>query len=366
MRILHLVDRLSRRGGADQHLRDVVRAQRLNHRVTVAFGSQHCREPAGARAVKVRGLSGKVASAAGLQGLASLLDDADVVHVHNVMNPVALEQVCLTGRAVVTVQDHRVFCPGPGKTRPSGERCTARMTLDACAACFEDDGYAERTLKLTQHRLAALRQAQAVVVLSNYMAAELAAEGVSATVIPPWVDVADEVGDHPREAYIVGGRLVRHKAPGEAVQAWKTSGTDQPLRVAGAGPLAVEGLNLGWLPREALHRELRQARALLFPCRWQEPFGILGLEALAQGTPVVAWDRGGVRDWAGAGCLLVDGPEQAAEAISRLDADPQLRFQLGAEGQALAREGFGRAVLLARLADVYDGLRCREPEMEES
>ena len=33
------------------------------------------------------------------------------------------------------------------------------------------------------------------------------------------------------------------------------------------------------------------------PSRWQEPFGIVGLEALTLGTAVAAWDSGGVREW---------------------------------------------------------------------
>ena len=46
---------------------------------------------------------------------------ADVVHVQNVMNPTALTRLVSSGRAVVTVQDHRVFCPGPGRTPPDRE-----------------------------------------------------------------------------------------------------------------------------------------------------------------------------------------------------------------------------------------------------
>ena len=369
MRILHVVDRLSRRGGADQHLRDIVSAQRLNHRVTLAYGSQHCREPAGVTAVKVRGLGGKVASHSGLAALPELLAAADVVHVHNVMNPVALKMACATGLALVTVQDHRVFCPGPGKTLPDGSRCTQGMTLSVCAGCFEDQGYADRTLRLTRERLDALREAAGVLVLSDYMRGELAQLGVQATVLPPWVEKAPDLGpDEPREGYVFGGRLVRHKAPHEAVEAHALSGTTQPLRIAGAGPLGgqLEGEGLGWLPRDELHAVLRGARALLFPARWQEPFGILGLEALALGTPVIAWDRGGIPEWARAGCVLVDGPQQAAEAIARLDANSELRFQLGTDGQLLAREEYGRASLLARLEDAYSVLRCPKPEMEDS
>ncbi len=367
MKVLHLADRLSQQGGADQHLRDVCAAQRLTHRVTLAFGSQRCREPTGVHAVKVRGLAGKVASHAGLSALPALLGAADVVHVHNVMNPVALQMACATGRAVVTVQDHRVFCPGPGKTLPDGTRCSQALSSQACAGCFDDSGYAERSLALTRQRLEALRGAALVLVLSSYMAAELDTLGVPSQVLPPWVELGEGAPDDERSGYLLGGRLVHHKAPLEAVQAWQDSGTEEPLRIAGAGPLEkhIPGEHLGWLPRSELHRWLGVSRALLFPARWQEPFGILGLEALAQGTPVISWRRGGVEAWAQAGCILVDGPEEAIDAIGRIDADPRLRSRLGTEGRALVSEHFGRRALLARLEDAYRRLRCRTNEMEE-
>lgn len=326
--------------------------------MTLGFGSQQCREPAGVRAVKVRGLGGRVGSHAGLGALGELLEDAEVVHVHNVMNPVALQAACATGRCLVTVQDHRVFCPGPGKTLPDGSPCQQRMSADACAGCFEDPVYAQTTLALTEQRLQALRAAAAVLVLSRYMQQELATVGVESTVIPPWVEVCDE--EHEREGVLIGGRLVRHKAPLEAVAAWRESGTEQPLLVAGAGALLAHlpGEHLGWLPREQLHGLLSRVRVLLFCARWQEPFGILGLEALARGTPVIAWRRGGVPEWAQAGALLVDGPGEAAEALARLDADSELRFRLGTEARDFVRETYGQADLLARLEDVYEGVRC--------
>ena len=79
--------------------------------------------------------------------------------------------------------------------------------------------------------------------------------------------------------------------------------------VAGSGPLRAEleaeaarcaGPRLevhGWLGRRELALLYRRARALLFPPRWQEPFGIVGLEALSFGVPVVAWESGGVSEW---------------------------------------------------------------------
>ncbi|MBC8167507.1 MAG: glycosyltransferase family 4 protein [Bryobacteraceae bacterium] len=51
---------------------------------------------------------------------------------------------------------------------------------------------------------------------------------------------------------------------------------------------------IGEVGGEEKDRFLRNARALLFPINWAEPFGLVMIEALACGTPVVAWRKGSV------------------------------------------------------------------------
>jgi len=361
MRILYLTDRLSGRGGAGLHLLDVARRAARDASVTIASG-RGTAAIEGVRLARVKGLGASVGEgSAGLSRLPGLLAEAEVVHVQNVMNPAALRMIRDTGRAVVTVQDHRVFCPGPGKTLPDGRPCEASMSAGACAGCFEDADYMARTLALTAARRDAMRGAR-LVVLSTYMAKELAAAGLpGAAVIPPWVPAGD--GARPGEGFVVGGRLVSHKAPLDAAAAWRLAGAPERLSVAGAGGLsgALEGPGvraLGWLSRSALRGVLRDARALLFPGRWQEPFGILGVEALAEGTPVIAARVGGVPEWASAGCLLVPPGDVAsmADAIQRLQRDPELALSLGRAGRAAVRDRYSEAPLWARLRAIYEAI----------
>ena len=297
----------------------------------------------------VRGLAAALASTARLVRLDELLATAEVVHVQNVMNPVALARAVATGRALVTVQDHRMFCPGPGRTLPEGARCRLPMSDAMCHDCLPDNSYRRRSLELTAARREALRGAR-LVVLSQYMADELAGAGLpGAVVLPPWVEPGPERID-AGHGFVLGGRLVAHKAPLDAWRAWRQAESTQPLVVAGAGPLEalLEGADrLGWLTGTLLRATLRRARALLFAARWQEPFGILGLEALAEGTPVVVADVGGTTDWSEAGCLRVPGGDIGAmtDAIRRLDADPDLALRLGREGRAAVAERFSQSRL---------------------
>jgi glycosyltransferase involved in cell wall biosynthesis len=66
---------------------------------------------------------------------------------------------------------------------------------------------------------------------------------------------------------------------------------------------------------------LGNARALLFPVEWPEPFGLVMIEAMACGTPVIAWKRGSVPEIMqdGVNGFVVESVEEAIGCISRLD-----------------------------------------------
>ena len=114
----------------------------------------------------------------------------------------------------------------------------------------------------------------------------------------------------------------------DAAEAWKRSGVELPLVFAGTGPergrLEAAGHRvLGWVDRPRLAGLLRGAAALLVPSRWQEPYGLVGLEALSVGTPVAAWESGAVPEWHPGGDLLarwgdLDALAAALEAAVRM------------------------------------------------
>jgi glycosyltransferase involved in cell wall biosynthesis len=67
---------------------------------------------------------------------------------------------------------------------------------------------------------------------------------------------------------------------------------------------------------------LGNARALLFPIDWPEPFGLVMIEAMSCGTPVIAFNHGSVPEVIDEGLtgMVVETVEQAAEAVKRLDS----------------------------------------------
>ena len=111
-------------------------------------------------------------------GLDDLVEDfaPDVVHLHNLMNPAVLEWAASRPNALLTVQDHRFFCPTRGKWTLAGEVCRRPMMREVCASCFEDEAYFRGVHALTERRLLAARRLP-LTVLSRYMREELVAAG---------------------------------------------------------------------------------------------------------------------------------------------------------------------------------------------
>ena len=347
MRVLHVSDRLTDRGGAYWHLLGVVahQANDPGFDVHLAVGRDDDVVPAPCAVTELPGLESRTRVPVDLARLVGELRP-DVVHVHTVMNPEALEQA---GRLdgvtkVLTVQDHRFFCPGKGKWTEDGDVCSERMSEELCTKCFSDNAYYREILTLTNERFEALKRFR-VVALSNYMKRELGLPDVH--VIPPFVHGLDSnaAPDGP-PCVLFAGRLVEAKGVVDAIEAWKRSGVELPLVLAGTGTLRdqLEGCAvLGWVPHDRMAALYRRAAAVLMPSRWQEPFGIVGLEAMAMGVPVVAWESGGISDWH-PGPLV---PWGDVDALA-------FELQTAIETRAEPPSGFDAEALMHRLAVLYE------------
>ena len=84
--------------------------------------------------------------------------------------------------------------------------------------------------------------------------------------------------------------------------------------------LSLDGVRwIGEVDHAGKQALLAKAHALLFPIDWEEPFGLVMIEAMLCGTPVVGFHRGSVPEIVEEGVTgyIVDTPEQMAQAISR-------------------------------------------------
>jgi glycosyltransferase involved in cell wall biosynthesis len=146
------------------------------------------------------------------------------------------------------------------------------------------------------------------------------------------------------------------------------------LVIAGEGParagLQQQVASLGLAPHVHFAGYLDRDTALLdcyaaadvfaFASR-TETQGLVLLEAMAQGTPVVSTAELGTRSILvpGSGALVVPEDERAfAAAVVRVLEEPQLRAELSERGRAYARS-WSSAAMAGRLAELYETLRQR-------
>jgi glycosyltransferase involved in cell wall biosynthesis len=132
------------------------------------------------------------------------------------------------------------------------------------------------------------------------------------------------------------GRLSPEKRVDRAIEIAQRSG--MPLKIAATiypeereyftrtlEPLIQAGRPLveflGEIGQQEKNDLLGHAAAMLFPIEWPEPFGLVMIEALACGTPVIGWRRGSVPEVLDDGLTgyIVDSVEEAVRAVSRID-----------------------------------------------
>jgi glycosyltransferase involved in cell wall biosynthesis len=130
------------------------------------------------------------------------------------------------------------------------------------------------------------------------------------------------------------GRISPEKRPDIAVTVARRAGI--PLKIAAKVDLADAGYYeavvkpllddpliefIGEIGDDYKSEFLGNARALLFPVNWPEPFGMVMIESMACGTPVIAWHCGSVPEVIeeGVSGYIVRSEEQALAAIERVD-----------------------------------------------
>ncbi|HKM62071.1 MAG TPA: glycosyltransferase family 4 protein [Acidisphaera sp.] len=131
----------------------------------------------------------------------------------------------------------------------------------------------------------------------------------------------------------------------------------QALRPAAA----AAGVTLaGYRPHDAVLDAMSRAAIVAVPSRWEEPFGLTALEAMACGAALVTSGRGALREVADDTAVYADpdDPEALAEAFVLLAEDPVRRAALGAAGQHRAR-AFDAAEARLRLADIRSDIAER-------
>ena len=303
-----------------------------------------------------------------------------VIHLHQFEDPDAV--AVMQRHAPVLLSAHgylactsgvHYFRPGQECQRAHGPGCIP--SLVACAHT-SDPRRLPSAFRQAGRSLLTLRRADLAVSYSSAVDRHLALNEVTRrTVIPLFSTMSPAVGSGhaDRRRVVFAGRVVLPK--GVAVLIRAARAVDAEFVVCGDGWRREQMQRLatrmgvhqriqfkGWMDSEALARELAEASVVAVPSIWPEPFGLVGIEALAAGRPVVASAVGGIRDWLEHGVNgLAVKPGDAnvlAHALQELLADPARQRAMGLAGREMVARRFSAERHVAALLDAYRSARA--------
>jgi glycosyltransferase involved in cell wall biosynthesis len=302
----------------------------------------------------------------------------DVVHVHNLLpllTPSILRESKRHGAVVVlTTHNYRLFCPAGGLVRQGEvhDDCVEGSSL-ACGLRNARDSWAESiayglAIELQRRLRLVERWVDAYVTPSAFLGRLLVQAGFPAervrlirygVRVPSWSRTIPEFA-------LYAGRLTDEKGVRTLVQASRLA-PEVPLVIAGDGPLASEvhaAANgairyAGFLPADALGQFRAKAAFAVVPSEYPDVLPFAALEALAEGTPVITSDRGGLPEIArdGAGVVVPAGDAEAlASAMRQLWRRSQNEPDFGRSAWESANRRFSLEAQTDRLIELYGEL----------
>lgn len=234
---------------------------------------------------------------------------------------------------VLLIADYKCICPIGSKLLPNGSICQ----VHAGWICHRNGCISLPHWLRDQPRYALMRNGinavTKILACSEWMRRALAAEGIASEVVTlpvPQPGAGFQRLPATRPTFVFCGRLEVEKGVPLLLRAFaRVHGIipDATLRIIGSGPprpaleqLAAElhiASNVtfaGWLDPPQIEEHLADGWALVVPSLWAEPLGLVAIEAIVRGVPVIASQSGGLSEVVEAGrsgLLFLNGDETA-------------------------------------------------------
>lgn len=309
----------------------------------------------------------------------------DVIHVHSVfyaLSPWLLGRVQRRVPLVYTLHDVTPLCPRETKITRDHCLCTVPQGLHcASSGCYslrEGRGMVSAGFGLVMRawQLRVYRHLPSWIVPSTFLRRELRAVGIAdqhIAVIPHFADPLPTVVPPPAAARLLFvGRIATEKGAHLLVEALERLAHKRwTLDIVGEGPargalqqdIDRRGLTTRitlhpFADHDALSTYYAQSSCVIMPSLIPESFGLVGLEALAQGRPVIGFGAGGMREWLidrHTGLIARWGDVgDLARCIETLLDDRVLCNVLGMQGRVTVERDFLPQRHLRALMQVFD------------
>jgi glycosyltransferase involved in cell wall biosynthesis len=309
----------------------------------------------------------------------------DVVHVHNtfpLLSPSVL-RACWSARVpvVTTLHNYKLLCAS-GDFYRDGAPCHDCATGDVLPAmargCYR--GSRAASVAVASGTLANRRAWRSMVSAYLFISASqrdlmagLALPAERVFVKHNFVDPPPDRGSLPPQHRVACvGRLDAAKGAPFLMRAWDRFRVLHPtsglrLAVAGGGPLADEVRRwgdrhdsvdvYGHLSRAEVADLMAGSRAVLVPSQWEETFGLVAVEAMAEGVAPIAPCRGSFPelfdDGVDGALFLPDDVEDLARVLAQVDTDPADFAERGRRARATHAARFARSTSVAVLEEAY-------------
>lgn len=385
MKILWLHEKLGAFGGAEANV--LATAQALRDR---GWSNELVfREETGVARDAWIGAFDRVHQATDPQEVAARFDP-DAVWIHNWPDSGQFAGLARRGLPLGRmVHDHALYCMRHYKYHPLTRKNCTRPASAAClfpCLAFVQRGSGAWPVRLASlgRKLAEIRnntQLDLVVVASEFMRGELIQNKFSPdriSVLPPVPPEAPGRGGGGASDFVAGrilycGQVIRGKGVDLLLRALHGLEGLWHFALVGhgsaLGPCRKLISRFGLADRVSLHGHLgfddlaeqyRAAQMVVVPSAWQEPFGMVGIEAMRHSRPVVAFGVGGIPDW------LIDGEngilvppgdvDGLRTAMQKLLRQPETCRQLGLNGREMASTRFSFPGYIDRLEVTLAGL----------
>ncbi|WP_295454648.1 glycosyltransferase family 4 protein [uncultured Thiodictyon sp.] len=308
----------------------------------------------------------------------------DILFLHKVENPARVADLARRYPTVRMVHDHDLVClrrhkyfPLTGRVceRPAGSACYIHLCCVQRAPPGSTLPIALKGLSGVKAAIRAHREVRRLLVGSRWMERELVMNGLAperVAIVPPIpaaLAAARPVPPSGEPEVLFVGQVIRGKGVDLMLRALARVPGDWHATVVGTGnhldacralavKLKIDGrvTFAGWVPHQALEAYYAHAAICVVPSRWPEPFGMVGIEAMARGRAVVAFAVGGIPDWLvdGVTGILAPPGDTAAlgQAIATLLGDRTRADSLGQAGLERVHAQFQPAQYLDRLIEI--------------